>query len=325
MKNTKLKSLLCYILVIGMVAGLLISMTACKKKKPAGNETKPTETTSATESTRGTEPTEETIIPETTVPVVTLPPVNTEPEESTGAVNCEHIPGAWIVDKPSTCTTEGSRHTDCVLCGQTAQTETIPIIPHIPGTWVVDKASTCGEEGTQYQQCTQCGARMMTITLAKIPHTTEVKHGYTATAASPGKTDGKVCKVCGKTVLKGEQIPAGKTVDFTYAIQWDPVGCSITGLGLYSNSVIAVPDTISGYPVTSIADNTFEEYAGITEISLPASVKSIGARAFSGCTNLKRIVFAGTAAQWNSINKSAIWNADVGAFTIQCTDGALFN
>lgn len=42
------------------------------------------------------------------------------------ANSCEHTEGTWIVDTEATLDSEGSRHTECIECGETIRTETIP-------------------------------------------------------------------------------------------------------------------------------------------------------------------------------------------------------
>ncbi len=52
------------------------------------------------------------------------------------------------------------------------------------------------------------------------------------------------------------------------------------------NTEVVVPDTISGYPVTAIADNAFYDRKAITSVTLPQGIESIGAFAFYNCVSL---------------------------------------
>lgn len=81
-------------------------------------------------------------------------------------VNAQHTPGGMIVDAPPTCTGPGSGHTDCTVCGQTAQTGLIIAAPgHTFGPWTVTKQATNVQSGRKERVCTVCGYKET----AKIP------------------------------------------------------------------------------------------------------------------------------------------------------------
>ena len=48
-------------------------------------------------------------------------------------------------------------------------------------------------------------------------------------------------------------------------------------------------DSGTSYTVTAIASSAFENNKGLTSVSIPSTIISIGASAFAGCTNLKSI------------------------------------
>ena len=68
-------------------------------------------------------------------------------------------------------------------------------------------------------------------------------------------------------------------------------------------------------------DGAFNDCSGLTSISIPDSVTSIGDWAFEGCSSLTSITFNGTKEQWNAIEKGEDWNESTGAYTIHCSDG----
>ena len=79
--------------------------------------------------------------------------------------------------------------------------------------------------------------------------------------------------------------------------------------------------TIPG-SVTSIGNYAFSGCNGLTNITIPNSVKKIGESAFSGCKGLMGITFNGTIAQWKSISKGALWKNNVPSTCIvHCIDG----
>lgn len=54
---------------------------------------------------------------------------------------------------------------------------------------------------------------------------------------------------------------------------------------------------------TSIDSYAFMGCSGLTSVTIPSSVTSIGYCAFSGCTNLRTVYYGGTKAQWGNISK----------------------
>ncbi|MBR3438445.1 MAG: leucine-rich repeat protein, partial [Clostridia bacterium] len=66
---------------------------------------------------------------------------------------------------------------------------------------------------------------------------------------------------------------------------------TVTGCDETASGKLVIPGTIEGYPVTSIGDSAFENCTGLTDITIPESVKTIGNRAFYGCTGLENVDF----------------------------------
>ena len=56
---------------------------------------------------------------------------------------------------------------------------------------------------------------------------------------------------------------------------------------------IVIPEMLEGVPVRKIADGAFVGQTRITAVTLPASLREIGDRAFGFCTSLQSITFAG--------------------------------
>ncbi len=59
-----------------------------------------------------------------------------------------------------------------------------------------------------------------------------------------------------------------------------------------------VPETVQ-----ELREGVFRNAKYLTSVTLPSSVTSIGKNAFSGCDQLKKLVFGGTEDQWNALTE----------------------
>ena len=67
---------------------------------------------------------------------------------------------------------------------------------------------------------------------------------------------------------------------------------------------IIIPNALGGYPVAEIRYGAFRNCTGLTSVTIPDSVTSIGNAAFEGCTNLKNITIPDSVI---SIGKDAFY------------------
>jgi hypothetical protein len=89
-------------------------------------------------------------------------------------------------------------------------------------------------------------------------------------------------------------LPAYSNNLFTY--QGISSGIIITGFNLPTRpSVLTIPSTINGIPVTSIGVQAFLNCSNLTSVTIPASLTFIYGEAFGGCANLKTVMFEGNA------------------------------
>ena len=105
-------------------------------------------------------------------------------------------------------------------------------------------------------------------------------------------------------VFKGWSPEVDQTVpdhDVVYVAQWDRISFSyriVNGKAIILGSVdstgesaslsgdVIIPSEIEGYPVMEIASRAFYGCSGLTGVTIPESVTSIGADAFNGCSGL---------------------------------------
>ncbi len=98
---------------------------------------------------------------------------------------------------------------------------------------------------------------------------------------------------------------------------------TVTGLqeGTTPTEVI-IPATYKNYPVKDIGYQAFCDYTSLTSITIPDSITSIGEYAFSYCSSLTTINFAGTISQWQNIQKDDGWDSST-EYSVVCSDGTV--
>ncbi len=89
-----------------------------------------------------------------------------------------------------------------------------------------------------------------------------------------------------------------------FALNGDGQSYAVTGIGECSDTVIIIPATYEGLPVTEIGEDAFRYGTSLTSITIPDSVTRIGVCAFSGRTTLTTVIF-GENSQLTAIDRSA--------------------
>lgn len=120
--------------------------------------------------------------------------------------------GSWKTVKEATCLEEGLQEKQCSRCDtlDENETQTIELIGHDWGEWTTAKEATCTVDGEQERVCKNDSAHKETevIKATGHQHLTEGVNKKDPTCEEPGYTGDTVCDDCGKTVTKGEEIPA---------------------------------------------------------------------------------------------------------------------
>ncbi|MBQ3824555.1 MAG: leucine-rich repeat protein [Spirochaetaceae bacterium] len=64
--------------------------------------------------------------------------------------------------------------------------------------------------------------------------------------------------------------------------------------------------------------------SSLSSVEIPQSVTKIGWSAFGWCDALSSVVFAGTKAEWNAVEKERYWLSEYSAIEcVQCADGVV--
>ena len=179
-------------------------------------------------------------------------------------------------------------NTEEPLPEETEEAPTEETCKHLSWKWNEKIAPTCTETGVrEHYHCPDCGKDfdkagnlLSDLTIKETGHTFKDNQ----------------CKNCGiYRESKGLNIS----------------GNSVTGIGKCMDSRVVLPKSI-----TQIETSAFDG-CGFTEIVLHAGITRIGTGAFANCNSLQRIVFLGTKAEWNCINKEEYWNGEL-SFAVQC-------
>ena len=181
-------------------------------------------------------------------------------------------------------------------------------------------APTCQATGlTEGKKCSNCGEILEEqLEVAKI----ECNEGNRviekeATNTEDGEYYNK-CTMCGKVMSSGT-IDCGQK-KMIYAVFNDGT-YAVAAIGKCPDSDIVIPTQHNGGTITTIGFEAFRESEQITSIVIPKTVTTIGALAFKGCVNLKKIEYLGTMEEWNSVRKGLRWCEEIGCETVICIDG----
>ena len=204
--------------------------------------------------------------------------------------------------------------------------------------WICENCSTMFDDAVGRNETT-----VKAVTLPLADHTVVVDPAVAPTETTPGKTEGEHCSVCNTVLVAQKVIPAtGKqpsgndkpSTGNTTPKPQQPAqpaslqkGTKVTdkkSKAVYKvngNKTVeynkadkkakkaTVPSTITvngvKYQVTSIAAKAFANNKKLTKIVIPASVRSIGKQAFSGCKNLKSITIKTTYLTKKSVGAKA--------------------
>jgi hypothetical protein len=115
--------------------------------------------------------------------------------------------------------------------------------------------------------------------------------------------------------------------DYTYAFD-SYGGIAITGYTGPGGNV-TIPDTIDGYPVTSIGAHAFQ-FLNVTSVTIPNSVTTIGFAAFASCTSLTSVAigYSVTSIEYGAFEHCtslAAITVDTDNSVYSSVDGVLFN
>ncbi len=196
--------------------------------------------------------------------------------DKTPETNHSHVWGDWNVTKAATCTEDGTRERACT-CGE-IEKGTVVALGHTPGA-----EATC----TAAQTCTTCDVELV----AARGHTEVVDKAVAPTVIEPGLTEGKHCSACGEVLVTQKVLPATGSSGLTYELNEKGNAYVVTGIGACKDSAVYIPEVYNGLPVAEIARRAFYNCSTMTELTIPASIKTIGTQVFFKAENLHTVYY----------------------------------
>ncbi len=147
--------------------------------------------------------------------------------------------------------------------------------------------------------------------------------------------DGSTCTGCGIVRATQGLSYRGDLTTGTYVVN---------GMGTTLDSEIVVARYYNNVEITAVGDLAFSDVAGLKSVYLQKYILRVGDRAFadsadletvtltkgleylgselfSGCESLTTVVFHGTVAEFDAIEKAEDWDAGHSGYTIKCFDG----
>ena len=97
------------------------------------------------------------------------------------------------------------------------------------------------------------------------------------------------------------------SVGLKYSLNTDEKGYTVVGIGYCEDTDLVIPATYRGLPVTAIGSNAFEYVRSFKSVSIPASVTTIGEKAFASC-GVTSVTFA-TNSQLTTVDMYAFFSS----------------
>ncbi|MBQ3165876.1 MAG: leucine-rich repeat domain-containing protein, partial [Clostridia bacterium] len=163
---------------------------------------------------------------------------------------------------------------------------------------------TCTKEGLSTFTC-HCGD-FYTESIAPTGHTSVTDIALSPTCTETGLTEGAHCSVCSEVLVKQEAVPAlGHT--FAHGIRCDacPIykgseglcfelnadgkGYTVIGIGECTDTLLIIPESHLGLPVTAVGERAFASCNTITAAIIANNVINIYSQAFEYCDNLMHV------------------------------------
>ena len=148
---------------------------------------------------------------------------------------------------------------------------------------------------------------------------------------------GSTCDSCGAVKATQGLEYRGNLVDGTYTVislgttlEADVVVAkyyngkliAAVGEGAFSNTKGLLSVWLQEYVLT-VGDRAFANSPDLKTVTITNGTEYLGSELFVGCTSLEKIIFRGSVAQFNAIEKAEDWDSGLTGCTVECFDGVI--
>lgn len=223
-------------------------------------------------------------------------------------VECAHEHCRQVVTVEPTCTESGASETVCGDCGATVSRTVVEALGHdYDDDWTVSVLPKTDAAGERIRVCSRDDRHFVVEPVPMLS-----AQGYTVTAVAPtcanlGTTtyasdvygaftvyrqaqehDYSAAQIDGKCVECGKKI---SSLNLGFTLNADGDGYIVNKTNRYDDADLVIPAEYNGLPVTEIASEGFAEWRWIVSVTIPYSIKKIGAGAFSQMSGLKKVYY----------------------------------
>ncbi|MBR2908151.1 MAG: leucine-rich repeat domain-containing protein [Clostridia bacterium] len=82
----------------------------------------------------------------------------------------------------------------------------------------------------------------------------------------------------------------GGSKGLEYELNEDGTAYTVVGIGTCEDTELVIPSKYKGLPVTAIGEGALKSWLGLTSVTIPSSVKTIGKSAFAYCDDLSELI-----------------------------------
>jgi len=205
---------------------------------------------------------------------------------------CEHQSGDWIIDSEPDCVTPGTKHAECIKCGEIVESEIIIAKGH---SFKDGECTVCGKSYSKNLVFVSLGDK--TCYVSGIGECTDKE-----IVIPPESPEGDKVVAIGDSAFQNSNITSVEIAenivkisncafDGCQSLRSVLIGDKVEEIGDYAfRDCLELVSVSLGKKLHSIGFEAFNNCDALESVELPVSLTIIGGRAFDDCGSLKRVI-----------------------------------